>query len=85
MRKSMLDNTILGIELLNWILLILIIFFIIIIIRNVSVLFKRRNEYMSMKEAREQYAREHGENAPSDENGVDVQPDDANEEQKTEN
>jgi len=79
---ALLDITLLGITLFNWILFVFIIIFLIIIIRNVSRLMKRRNEYLSLKEIREQQDREHGGRVSSDGNGMDTQSDDANEEQK---
>ncbi|MCL2549441.1 MAG: hypothetical protein FWE78_00600 [Methanimicrococcus sp.] len=70
----------LGITLFNWVLIVLIIIFLFIIIRNVYRLMKRRNEYMSLKEAREQIARERGEAVSSDENRAGAQTDDGDEE-----
>jgi len=70
----------LGITTFNWVLIVLIIVFLLIIIRNISQLMKRRNEYLSLKEAQEQHTPEHGERLSSDENGVDAQSDDKNEE-----
>ena len=58
---------------IDWILILLIALFLIMIIRNVYKLMKRRNEYMSLREAQEQYAREHNERVHSKTQAVDAE------------
>ncbi len=57
----------------DWILILLIALFLIMIIRNVYRLMKRRNEYMSLREAQEQYAHEHNERVQSKTHAVDAE------------
>ncbi|WNY28761.1 hypothetical protein MmiEs2_09640 [Methanimicrococcus stummii] len=63
----------------DWILILLIAIFLIMIIRNVYRLMKRRNEYMSFKEAQEQHAREHNKHVQSKASAVDADFEDESE------
>ncbi|MBZ3935535.1 hypothetical protein [Methanimicrococcus blatticola] len=65
---------------IDWILVLLIALFLIMIIRNVYKLMKRRNEYMSLKEAQEQYAQEHNERVQSKAHAVDAEFEDEDDE-----
>ena len=47
-----------GFSTIDWILILVIFIFILIIIKNVYTLMKKRNEYISFKEARAQYEKE---------------------------
>ena len=58
---------------IDWILIALICVFLFIIVRNVYRLMKKRNEYISYKEAKEQYNREHQGHLQSEEAAVDAQ------------
>jgi|GEM_PF-4137587 len=66
---------------LDWILIFFIFVFLLIIIRNIYRLMKKRNEYVSFKEAQAQYEKQHEENLESQEKAVDAQFE--NDEQET--
>ena len=51
---------------IDWILVLMIFIFLLLIIRNVYRLMKKRNEYISFKEAREQYNKEQEEEQKSE-------------------
>ncbi|MDR2943737.1 MAG: hypothetical protein LBU81_01380 [Methanosarcinales archaeon] len=50
--------------LIDWVIVLLIVLLLLVIVRNVCRLMKRRNEYISYKEAQEQYAWEHNGRGP---------------------
>lgn len=58
---------------IDWLLVLLIIIFLLMIARNLYRLMKRRNEYLSYKEAKEQYVLEHNERIQSKEHAVDAE------------
>ena len=66
---------------IDWILVFFIFVFLLIIIRNIYRLMKKRNEYVSFKEAQAQYEKQHEENLESQEKAVDAQFE--NDEQET--
>jgi hypothetical protein len=66
---------------IDWILVFFIFVFLLIIIRNVYRLMKKRNEYVSFKEAQAQYEKQHEENLEYQEKAVDAQFE--NDEQET--
>jgi hypothetical protein len=51
---------------IDWILVLMIFIFLLLIIRNVYRLMKKRNEYISFKEARAQYNKEQEEEQKSE-------------------
>ena len=66
---------------IDWVLVFFIFVFLLIIVRNIYRLMKKRNEYVSFKEAQAQYEKQHEENLESQEKAVDAQFE--NDEQET--
>jgi hypothetical protein len=66
---------------IDWVLVFFIFVFLLIIVRNIYRLMKKRNEYVTFKEAQAQYAKQHEENLESQEKAVDAQFE--NDEQET--
>jgi len=64
-------------SMIDWFLILLILIFFFIIVRNTYRLMKKRNEYLSYKEAKAQYNREHPEHLQSEGNAVDAQFEDS--------
>lgn len=69
-----------NLTLWDGILLVLIIIFLLIIIRNVYRLMRKRNEYMSLKEAQAQYARDHVEHENAKKRATDTSFEEGSEE-----
>ena len=74
-----------NISLIDWLLVFLIIIFLLMILRNVYRLMKRRNEYLSYKEAKAQYNQQHQEHLQSEEKAVNAQFEDSEKESEENN
>ena len=72
-------------SLIDCLLVFLIIIFLLVILRNVYRLMKRRNEYLSYKEAKVQHNQQHQDHLQSEEKAVDAQFEDSEKESEENN